>query len=198
MTGVELGLAIGLGALGAGTSIAGATMQNRAIRRAAKVTSQAAQIQAKQVSEAAMVDRQKAARQADLVRGRIRVAAAAAGIAPDAGTFSMLSQQEAFDYAFNQAVLEQNRRNQVASVISGGAASIAGLMAQRQNALLSGIQGGLAGAQTGLSIGGAIGSGGGGGGGGSIGDIGGAGGAPSYGGGFGPRTGGFGSPTAFA
>jgi len=195
MTGAELGLAIGLGVLGAGVGGLQASQQNRAAGRAASSARLAAQIQSRQVAEAAQLERLKAFREAELVRGRVRVAAAAAGIAPDIGVFNTLLQQEAFDYAINQSIIERNAQNQIASVLSGGAANIAQIRSQMQNPFLSGLSGAIQGAQTGLAIGGAINS---------IGsamqapNIGGVGGAPSYGGGFGPRTGGFGSPTAFA
>jgi hypothetical protein len=125
----------------------------------------------------------------------MRVAAAAAGIAPDVGVFSALAQQEAFDYAINQSVMKQNTRNQIASVLSGGAANIAQIRSQMQNPLLSGISGAIQGAQTGLAIGGAVGS---------LGstagaaNVGGVGGAPSYGGQFAPGSGsGFGPGGGF-
>lgn len=156
MTGVEIGLAIGLGALGLGVSVAGAAQQNAAAKRAMKSAGTAASIQARQVAEAGKFEQLKAAREAELVRGRMRVAAAAAGIAPDVGVFSSLAQQEAFDYAINQAVTEQNIRNQIASVLSGGEANIAQIRSQMQNPLLAGIGGAIQGVQTGLAIGSAI------------------------------------------
>lgn len=156
MTGVEIGLAIGLGALSAGVAGAGAAQQNSAAKRAAASAGTAASVQARQVAEAGRFEQLKAAREAELVRGRMRVAAAAAGIAPDVGVFSALAQQEAFDYAINQAVMQQNTRNQIASVLSGGAANIAQIRSQMQNPLLSGIGGAIQGVQTGLTIGNAI------------------------------------------
>ena len=117
-----------------------------------------------------------------------------------AGTYprSLTSMKNTFSRlaaSINQSIIERNAQNQIASVLSGGAANIAQIRSQVQNPFLSGLSGAIQGAQTGLAIGGAINS---------IGsamqapNIGGVGGAPSYGGGFGPRTGGFGSPTAFA
>ena len=197
MTGVEIAAAA-LAVAGAGTAAYSASEQNKAVRKAAGTTRAAAELQARQLMDSAKLESYKAALKAEQVRGRIRVAAASAGLSTDAGSFSALAQQNALDEALNQAIIQQNQQNQVNAVLSGGAADIARLMAQRQNALLAGIQGGIAGAQTGLAIGGALqglqglnapt----------SIENIGGAGGAPSYGGGFGPTTGGFGAPTAFA
>lgn len=195
MTGVEIAVGLALAAAGAATSAYAATEKNKAVRKAAGTTRAASELQARQLMDAAQLERQKAALKAEQARGRIRVAAASAGFAPDAGTFAALSQQEAIDYAMNQAILQRNSQNQINAVLSGGSADIARLMSQRENALISAVQGGIMGAQTGLAIGGAVNA---------LAspsvpaNIGGMGGAPSYGGGFGPTTGGFGAPTAFA
>ena len=199
MTGVEeVAIVAALTAAAAGTAAYSASERNKAIRKAAGTTKAAAELQARQLMEAAQIERYKASLKAEQVRGRLRVAAASAGLGNEFGSFSALTQQNAMDEAMNQAIIQYNQQAQVNAVLSGGAADIARLMAQRENALLAGIQGGIQGAQTGLAIGGAIrGLGSAVGSPTSVENIGGMGGAPSYGGGFGPTTGGYGAPTAF-
>lgn len=164
---------------------AAAKMQNDAVRRSMRSAQQAAKVQAVQVNKQAKVESLKATVETEKVRGRIRVAAAAAGIPIEGSSYESLLNQSDYNDAFNQSIIEENRKANVARVVSGGQANMAELSSRFQNVLIAGFQGGLSGLSAGLAIQNAINSGGGGGGTGDnpSGNIGGSGGAPSFGGG---------------
>lgn len=148
--------ALVIAGVGAAASSYAAVKQNQAVRDTAAATRSAAATQMKQISDAAAIEKRKADNKAAQVRGRIRVAAASAGIGIDGGSFEALSNQAVTDQAMNLAILEQNRKNEIARVASGATASLSEIQSRIQNVLLASIQGGLAGAQTGLAIGGAF------------------------------------------
>lgn len=158
---------------------AAAKMQNDATKRSIAAAQRAAKVQAVQVNKQARVESLKAAVETEQVRGRIRVAAAAAGIPVEGSSYETLMNQNDYNDAFNQSLIEQNRKANVARVISGGQANMAELSSRFQNVLIAGFQGGLSGLSAGLAIKNAMGSGGDQ----PSGNIGGSGGAPSYGGG---------------
>lgn len=141
---------------GAAASYAQASSQNKAIRNTARLTQAAGAVQARQVSDAAAVESLKRANEAERIKGRLRVAAAAAGLGVEGGSYGDLIQQDNYDAALNQTILETNRRNEVARVQSGVAANLAGLQSHIQNLILSSVGGGVQGAQAGIAIGGAF------------------------------------------
>lgn len=150
MAAAAIPLAIGLGVAGLGMSAAQAIQQNRAINKAKEANRNAADVQKKQLVDVAAVEKAKREKEAAALRGRIAALSGESGIAIDA--YSGLFQQVNTDLASNLDILTQNLTNEQARVESGLAANLAELNTRRVNPLFAGIQGGLQGAQTGLSI----------------------------------------------
>lgn len=145
----------GIGAVTSGAiAYEGAKRQNKAARRAAETEIRRGTQQAKQVNQAAALEAQKRANEAARIRGLIRVIAADNG--GEGGTYDALLEQADQDQALNLAINEQNRKNQVAAVLSGAEANILALSSHMTNALLDSITGGIGGADAGLRIGGAV------------------------------------------
>ncbi len=151
---VTLGvLAVGLAAAGAGTSVMAARSQNKAIEQQMDAQAKAAGIQQQQLTQQAAVEQTQREREADAIRGRIRVANAESGFGTGGGTFGALMQQADFDEAFNLQILDNNLSNNLAAVKTGADANLASLESKTQNVLLQGITGAIGGASTGLSLG---------------------------------------------
>lgn len=131
---------------------AAAKMQNDSVRRSMRSAQQAAKVQAVQVNKQAKVESLKATVETEKVRGRIRVAAAAAGIPIEGSSYESLLNQSDYNDAFNQSIIEENRKANVARVVSGGQANMAELSSRFQNVLIAGFQGGLSGLSAGLAI----------------------------------------------
>lgn len=99
----------------------------------------------------AAVERQKAINRAQRITSLIRVRAGESGIGTGGTTMALLRQAD-IDVSTNQAIIGRNLANQFASIQSGRSA----VRTTQVSPILEGIQGGLAGLQTGLSIGGSV------------------------------------------
>jgi hypothetical protein len=143
--------------VGAATSGAiayeGAQRQNRATKRAIAAENARGTAQARMVNAAAELEKEKTAQQAARIRGLIRVVAADSG--SEGGSYDALLEQAGQDEALNQAILEENRKNQVQSVLSGASADILSLASHMSNSVLDSVSGGIGGFDAGLRIGGA-------------------------------------------
>lgn len=144
------------GGIGAATSAVQASKQNKALKNAAASQSQAAAIQTTQLTDAAAVEREKRIDDQRRIAARLRVASGEAGLSLGSGTSLALQNQSVSDLSTNLSILERNLQSQIAAVNTGAQANINALEAQTINPLLAGYSGGLGGATTGLSIGGAI------------------------------------------
>lgn len=138
-------------AIGAGASIAGASQQNKAIRRSAAAQEEAARAQNRQLEAASDLERKRIQQRARQVEGRLRVLSIASG-GGGGDTLADLDRQARLDEALNLEILAQNEANQRANLRAGVQANIAQLGGNVQNALLGGLLGGLSGLNTGLAI----------------------------------------------
>jgi hypothetical protein len=146
----EAALAIGAVA-GGGLSIASAVQQNRAVRSAKAATGQANIVQRRQITDQNNLERLKILRRSAQLRGRLRVAAGEAGLG-DFGSLALLDQQNTLDTALNLDVLRTNERSLLDRAASEYRADNARLTGQLRSSLLSGFEGALGGASSGLSI----------------------------------------------
>lgn len=149
---VTTSLAIGGTILGAGTSVAGARAQNKAIDRSIKAEEKAASTQAQQVREAADLRREQRIRESRLAAGRIAASAGERGVGLT-GSLAALDRQVAVDTAFNLSILGRNEQNQVRRIQSGLNANITALDARKPSPFLSLVDGGAGGFSSGLTIG---------------------------------------------
>ena len=156
MSGFEIPIALAVA--GAATSAAGAAQQNRAVKKSMDAAAKNAEVTRKQLGDATMLDIKKTQQESGRVRGRLRTAAAESGV-DFTGSYASFDRQALIDEATNLAIIRQNEYNQTLRINSGLAAEFASLESRGQNALLSGIQGAISGASTGLSIQNAIGTG---------------------------------------
>jgi len=180
-------LIIGSTAVGVATSARAASQQNRYVEQGYANQEEAARLQARQLGEQeialseqrvvtieqlnrqADIERMKRVNEADQIRGRLRVAAGAAGVGMG-GSFGALERQSEFDESANLAILEGNREialRSIESQYSSGITSLRSgfnaaminiqsnliqLASQRTNPILQGFMGGMQGLQTGLQI----------------------------------------------
>lgn len=146
----------------AGTSAYAANQASRRQNRVAKAvqesTARAAEIQSRQLKAAAALEKQKQVAAAERVRGRIRVAAAAAGF-EDVGSYEAFLRQSQYDTALNTTVIDQNLGNTLARVVSGRDAGLAEIGGRFTSPVLAAFNGGVDGARSGLAIASAIPSG---------------------------------------
>lgn len=146
-------VAIATAAAGAGTSAYSAVQQNQAIKRQSNSVRDAAATQARQLQEQASVERQKRAREAQQVRGRLAALSSDAGVGLNSGSQQALAQQSLYDEMASREIVNRNLRSQIAAVQSGAQANLESLSAQQQSPIISGVMGGLQGFQTGIQIG---------------------------------------------
>lgn len=154
-TGVEAALIIGgiTAAASAGIAYEGAQRQNKAVKRSIEAENKRSQVGSKQVNQAAALEAEKNRAQAARIRGLLRVNAAEQG--GEGGSFDALIRQTSQDESLNLSILEENRKNQLAAVLSGSEANLAALQGRLTNPLLDSTIAGLQGFSTGLQIGGA-------------------------------------------
>lgn len=150
-------LAIGAvtAAAGAGTAAYSADQNRKAVHRSQDSAKLAAEVQSRQIASAAQLEKQKVANKAQMIRGRIRAAAAAAGF-DNAGSYQSLEQQVSTDAALNTQIIGANRRAQLDRVSSGLQADLLGLGSHVTNPILAAFTGGMQGVQAGLAIGGMV------------------------------------------
>ena len=122
-------------AAGTATSAIAAREQNRALSRSAGVArdnaeaqqmaiNEAAAVQSDQLRDQASVDRIQRERETQILMGRVRAAAGAAGVDITSGSYEALARQTQLDMAFNQSIANQNLRNALRSVESQRAAGL--------------------------------------------------------------------------
>jgi len=148
-------IAIATLVIGAATAGTAAHQQNQAAKKSMRAHAQAAEIQQRQLNEAANLEAKKRRAEADQIRGRLRIRNAASGVG-GAGTYEALDRQNSFDEALNLNILERNRFNESERVRSGLQASFADLEARTMNPILAAFGGGASGAATGLGIAGGL------------------------------------------
>lgn len=155
-TGVEAAVAIGAvsAAVSAGVAYEGAQRQNKAAKKAIESQNRATSAQTRQVNTAAALEAEKRRSEAAKIRALLRVTAADRG--GEGGSFDALINQTNQDEALNMSILETNRKNQIASVLSGAEANLIALTSKMTNPLVDGAIGGIGGFSTGLQIGGAV------------------------------------------
>lgn len=148
-------LAIAASAASAGSAAYAADRQNKLAGKAKKQARRAAEIQRDQIAAQAEQERQSRIKEAEQIRGRLRVAAAENGISTG-NTFEALIRQNDFDLATDLSTLNRNLANNNARVQSGLAAEEIAIKSSRRNPLIEGFTSGLGGFSSGLSIGNGI------------------------------------------
>lgn len=157
-TGLEiaaLAIAASSAAAGGYATYSAAEAQNTAARRSAIAANKAATVRQAQLDDAAELEQQKRKNEAEQIRGRLRVSGAAADVGLG-GSYAALAEQANVDEAINLQTIQKNRANQGALVQSGLEADLLTLQSHMTNPILQGFTGSLQGAQTGLSIAGAV------------------------------------------
>ena len=152
--GIETALALSIGglALGAGQSVYSAIQQNDAAKKTKEASGRAATVQSQQVKSAADLERLKTLRRSAQIRGRLRLAAGEAGL-DEGSSLDALTQQNELDTGLNLGVIQENTTNRQNLIGSELSVQLARLSGTYRNALLSGFEGGLGGAQQGLQLG---------------------------------------------
>ena len=156
MAGASL-LAAALGAVSTYATVDAANKQNKATSDAMQIAAKNATQQQKAVVAQAQLEKEKRLREAQTIRGKLRVATAESGIG-FGGTVDALNRQLDYDVSKSLGVLEQNKQNQLQSIRSGGQADLASLAGTFRSPALEGLVGGLRTIQTGLSIAGTFGT----------------------------------------
>jgi len=147
-------LIIGSTAVTAGISVLAARQQNAAMQSAASAQIRQGQAQQQQIQDQSAIERMRHQREADRIRGRLRVAAGEAGVGIG-GSYDALIRQADFDEALNLSILDRNTANAMDAARAGLSVDLARIGASAQNPLIAGFMGGLTGLNTGLSIAGA-------------------------------------------
>jgi len=146
-------IALGIGAaVSAGTASYSAIQQNQAVKKQKAEAAKVAGINAQQVRDQASVERQKTLRRSAMVRGRLRLAGAEAGLG-ELSSLDLLEQQNDLDTALNLGILDRNTGNARARIGSELSSEMQRLSSRYRNELLSGFEGALGGAGMGLQIG---------------------------------------------
>ena len=152
---IALALSAGTTAIGAASSAAAASRQNKAIRASMASQQQASSVQTKQLQRQTNVERDKEISISRQIAGRIRVHAAESGVG-FGGSTEALQRQNVIDVSTNLGILDQNLTSNIDRVRSGLVADLTALQARRRSTTLDALMGGLSGLQTGLSIAGGI------------------------------------------
>lgn len=150
MTGMEA-LMVGSTVLGAATSAAAASAQNRAIKRSAAAQRESERVTTRQLRDQAGQATDSNRRVADQVAARTRVLSIASG-GGGGDTRDDLLRTIEMDSGRNADTIQQNLDNRVASVRSGTAANLAALSGQMRSVGLDIIGGGIDGFNTGLGL----------------------------------------------
>ncbi len=130
---------------------------NAAIQESMHRSARAAREQQKQIVDQAAVERQKRVNEAQMISGRLRVAAAEAGVGLG-GSYAALQRQSDYDAAINVDIIKRNALAETRRVRSGYEENIAQLESQIQNPILNGFMAGMQIASTALSITDSVGS----------------------------------------
>jgi len=141
---------------GASTTAYGAYAQNQNVKKAKKDAATAAAINKRQLSDQRSVEQMKREQESQRVKAAIRAAATSAGAGFDSSSYSALVTQAEIDRSTNAAIADQSFTNNLARITSGLNATVNELDSRRQNVLISGLLGGLQGAQAGYAISGGL------------------------------------------
>ena len=141
-------------AASAGIAYEGAARQNKAANKAIESQNKAASTQTRQINTAAALEAEKRRAEAAKIRALLRVNAADNG--GEGGSFDALINQANQDEALNMSILEANRKNQLAAVLSGAEANLIALSSKLTTPILDSGLAGISGFSTGLQIGGAV------------------------------------------
>jgi len=161
-------------ALGAVTSVMGASQQNKAVKRSMMTNKKYAEmrrdsiierrgVMQKQTLAARDAESLKTMRRASEVRGRIRVAQASGGLSTGSGSGERVLTQADIDEAQNLSIINENTANKMTMMninyknlntenMAGYEQNINAALAQGQNEMLAGLSGGMSGLSTGLSM----------------------------------------------
>jgi hypothetical protein len=145
-------VAIAAAAASASASAYGAYQQNQNVKKAKKSANEAAAINTRQLDEQAAVERMKREQESQRIKAAIRVASTAAGAGFEQSSYSALVTQTEFDRTTNEAIADRGVDNNLARIASGLRANMNELDSRRQNVLVSGILGGIQGAQAGFGL----------------------------------------------
>lgn len=146
---MAIAIPIAMLAIGAATSAAAASAKNKAIKKSMQASVEASKENTRQVTEAGQVEALKRRNEAAMIRARLRVSGAEAGVGD--GTDTLLAQAN-YDEALNQNLLDRNVVNEQRRIASGLNADLTNLHGQSMNGILSAITGGIQGFSTGLQI----------------------------------------------
>ncbi len=141
--------AVGLTGLAGGASFLQAQERNAAISQSMQSAAQATNVKAGQIAQQGANAKQQQAERARQVRGRIRVASAAAGGTATQGSTRALDSSAGLTAGQNVANLERNTANAQLANRSQFAAQVASLQGQTVDPFLSAVQTGI---QTGISL----------------------------------------------
>lgn len=144
-------LGIGIGAAQGLMGIYGAYSQNRRIQNVMNADAANAQVQYGQINAAATLEQQKRSNDVHQARSRLRVLAGDSGL-DFGGSFAELDRQASIDQQINDSITKENAYQNKQRVASGLSATLTQLASSSINPLTQGVQGGLSGFSTGLSI----------------------------------------------
>lgn len=147
---MAFGLAIGLAGASAGLSLFGQSSQNSAIRSGMRSAHNAARLQMQQTANAGALEQQRIRQQSARALGSVRVAFAGRGAS--GGSADAIARQIALDSATDQMVVGQNVQNRIGRIGTSYEAEVQALKARTSPLILSALQGGISGFQTGLAI----------------------------------------------
>lgn len=145
-------VALAAAAASASASAYGAYQQNQNVKKAKKSANEAAAINVRQLDQQASVERMKREQESQRIKAAIRVASTAAGGGFDGSSYSALVTQTEIDRTTNTAIADRSQDNNLARIASGLNANLNELDSRRQNVLVSGLMGGIQGAQAGFGL----------------------------------------------
>ena len=146
--------AAGLAIAGAAGSISheAARKQSSVARAQQESVRAAAKVEERRAGQRADVERLRESRAAQDLRGRLKVAAANAGIGLGGSTAALLRQVDV-DEALNRELVAANEANVISATRAGARARVSQLGAGIRNPLLEGLAGGIGGFDAGLQLG---------------------------------------------
>lgn len=145
------GAAIGA-VVGAGSSASGAISSNNAIKAAMKRSAKNTGVQRQQVANQADQARERRLLETEKIRGRVRVAAAEAGVGSD-GSFGAVEGQNEYASELDTLTIGRNAYNTDQRIVSEYDSTQAQLRAGYRNPLLAAFSGALSGASAGAGLG---------------------------------------------
>ena len=130
-----LAIASAVSAAAAGT--AGAAISAKNASDAKDDARNAAKVQAKQLNDQKMAEQARNRMEAEKVKGRLRVLAAASGFSVDGGSYGDLIEQANYETGLNSGVINQNYRNNINRLNSGLSAQLGEYSARSSAAMAS-------------------------------------------------------------